>query len=363
MALVKSFESIATPVRTSASVERDAKLLEDFSTLVPENVTRTAVERFFKEARARQLDSALGQPTKVAELLLNELGHPKDSQKAEAFREALVRELDEASLAPPNKAFLDEETAIARDEIARHWVDTVATAWSMWGEPEKGLVLDTSTLRPEAAGKVSEEWSAVLLAAEGALLATIGLDDSGLQDVRSSFVANLRDRLQHGSVVLPDDLEVVLDGAIPRVRESKPAERGDRPHAPLEVTFATNGNEGRLEQRVQPAATLPGPATKSRRWLAAAGVAVVMGGVLVGTTTQVWRNQTTGLGGEPLGVKECDDYVKKWLACYQTPEARASAKPAFEQVRFSWQQQAKDPVQKTDLKSTCKQATATFACK
>ena len=63
-----------------------------------------------------------------------------------------------------------------------------------------------------------------------------------------------------------------------------------------------------------------------------------------------------GGGGDSIGVKECDDYIAAWNNCYKDPAMKAAAKPAFDQVRQQWAQQAKDPNQKAGLQMACKAA-------
>jgi hypothetical protein len=59
-------------------------------------------------------------------------------------------------------------------------------------------------------------------------------------------------------------------------------------------------------------------------------------------------------GGGAIGVKECDDYIAKWSACYKDPTTRAAVQPSFDQVKQQWATMAKDPVQKAGLQTACK---------
>ena len=76
--------------------------------------------------------------------------------------------------------------------------------------------------------------------------------------------------------------------------------------------------------------------------------------------------ETTSGGGGSIGVKECDDYIAKWNACYKDPAMKAAAQPAFDQVKQSWAGMAKDPNQKAALAGACKTMVDNFpsaACK
>ena len=71
-------------------------------------------------------------------------------------------------------------------------------------------------------------------------------------------------------------------------------------------------------------------------------------------------------GGDSIGIKECDDYIKKWNDCYKDPTMKAAAKPAFDQMKQQWATQAKDPNQKAALAQACKMSLDNFpaaACK
>jgi hypothetical protein len=71
-------------------------------------------------------------------------------------------------------------------------------------------------------------------------------------------------------------------------------------------------------------------------------------------------------GGGGIGVKECDDYIAKWSACYKDPTMKAAAQPAFDQVKQQWATMAKDPNQKAALAGACKTMVDNFptaACK
>jgi hypothetical protein len=89
------------------------------------------------------------------------------------------------------------------------------------------------------------------------------------------------------------------------------------------------------------------------------------GGSAGGTTTTSASGGGTA-GGDSIGVKECDDYIKMWNDCYKDPTMKAAAKPAFDQVKSSWAGMAKDPAQKAALAGACKQMVDNFpkaACK
>ncbi|HEY8040005.1 MAG TPA: hypothetical protein VIF15_09440 [Polyangiaceae bacterium] len=65
-------------------------------------------------------------------------------------------------------------------------------------------------------------------------------------------------------------------------------------------------------------------------------------------------------GGGDIGIKECDDYIAKWNACYKDPAMKAAAKPAFDTIQQQWREQAKDPNQKAGLKMACKSMVDNF---
>ena len=65
-------------------------------------------------------------------------------------------------------------------------------------------------------------------------------------------------------------------------------------------------------------------------------------------------------GAAEFGVPECDDYLKKYLACIDTkmPEAgRAMARQTLDQTKASWKQAASTPQGKSGLTMGCKAAT------
>jgi hypothetical protein len=78
------------------------------------------------------------------------------------------------------------------------------------------------------------------------------------------------------------------------------------------------------------------------------------------------------IGAAEFGVPECDDYLKKYLACIDTkmPEAgRAMARQTLDQTKASWKQAASTPEGKSGLAMGCKAATdsaktsmAAFGC-
>jgi hypothetical protein len=71
-------------------------------------------------------------------------------------------------------------------------------------------------------------------------------------------------------------------------------------------------------------------------------------------------------GGDSVGVKECDDYIKKWNDCYKDPATKAAAKPGLDQMTAAWKQAAANPQSKAGLATGCKMALDNFpssACK
>jgi hypothetical protein len=71
-------------------------------------------------------------------------------------------------------------------------------------------------------------------------------------------------------------------------------------------------------------------------------------------------------GGDSIGVKECDDYMKKWSDCYKDPATKAAAKPGLDQTVAAWKQAAATPQGKAGLATSCKMMLDNFptaACK
>jgi len=67
-------------------------------------------------------------------------------------------------------------------------------------------------------------------------------------------------------------------------------------------------------------------------------------------------------GASEFGVPECDEYIKKYLACIDSkvPEsARAMVRQGLDQTKASWKQAASTPEGKQGLAMGCKQATET----
>jgi len=92
------------------------------------------------------------------------------------------------------------------------------------------------------------------------------------------------------------------------------------------------------------------------------------GGGSAGSTTTSSASGSGGgsAAGGSIGVKECDEYIKKWNDCYKDPTMRAAAQPAFDQVKQSWAGMAKDANQKAALAGACKTMVDNFpsaACK
>ena len=66
------------------------------------------------------------------------------------------------------------------------------------------------------------------------------------------------------------------------------------------------------------------------------------------------------VGAAEFGVPECDDYLRKYLACIETkvPEAgRAMARQTLDQTKASWKQAASTPQGRSGLAMGCKAAT------
>jgi hypothetical protein len=61
-----------------------------------------------------------------------------------------------------------------------------------------------------------------------------------------------------------------------------------------------------------------------------------------------------------VGVKECDDYLAKWDACYRDPVKRAVAQPLFDAMKKKWMQSAADPQGREQLAAACKSALDSF---
>ncbi len=85
----------------------------------------------------------------------------------------------------------------------------------------------------------------------------------------------------------------------------------------------------------------------------------------------VAQSQTAVADGD-FGVPECDQFMKKYLACIdaKVPDvARASMKQALDQTRTAWKQAAATPQGRASLAAACtqmeantKQATQAYGC-
>ncbi len=71
---------------------------------------------------------------------------------------------------------------------------------------------------------------------------------------------------------------------------------------------------------------------------------------------------TTSAGTE-FGVPECDNYMKKYVACIDklAPAAQGAARQAIDQSRAAWKQAASTEQGKAALASTCKAASDSVA--
>jgi hypothetical protein len=77
------------------------------------------------------------------------------------------------------------------------------------------------------------------------------------------------------------------------------------------------------------------------------------------STAPATTPSATGSTTSEFGVPECDDYVKKIMACMdKMPEAaRTSARTAFDQSRNQWKAAAATAEGRSALSMTCKAAT------
>lgn len=75
-------------------------------------------------------------------------------------------------------------------------------------------------------------------------------------------------------------------------------------------------------------------------------------------TTEPAGTTTTAGGAEgDIGVPECDEFARKYLACLETvPQSgRAMIRQTFDQVRAHWKRVAADPARRATLASACRQ--------
>jgi hypothetical protein len=78
------------------------------------------------------------------------------------------------------------------------------------------------------------------------------------------------------------------------------------------------------------------------------------------TTTSASGSGGGSAAAGSLGVKECDDYIKKFSDCYKDPATKAAMQPGLDQMKQTWSGMAKDPNQKAALAGACKAALDAF---
>lgn len=58
---------------------------------------------------------------------------------------------------------------------------------------------------------------------------------------------------------------------------------------------------------------------------------------------------------DPIGVKECDDYLQRWRACYATPDLRDATTQAYQVLAEEWRKLAAEgESQRDSLKVACR---------
>jgi hypothetical protein len=75
------------------------------------------------------------------------------------------------------------------------------------------------------------------------------------------------------------------------------------------------------------------------------------------TTAAASTSAAASVAAGDFGVPECDEYMKKYLACIESkvPEAgRAMMKTALDQQKAAWKQAAATPEGKSGLATACK---------
>lgn len=84
------------------------------------------------------------------------------------------------------------------------------------------------------------------------------------------------------------------------------------------------------------------------------------GGGSAGSSTTTSASGGGSAAAGSLGVKECDDYIKKFSDCYKDPATKAAMQPGLDQMKQTWSGMAKDPNQKAALAGACKAALDAF---
>ena len=112
----------------------------------------------------------------------------------------------------PADEFLDQEADMARREIVRDWLNAVQLAWQAWGVSSGKLRLRPGDLEPEAPDAPNEaydSWRQVREEARASLLASLALDEEGLDALTLSFASSMRPRCARGAgIALPGGLRV-----------------------------------------------------------------------------------------------------------------------------------------------------------
>jgi hypothetical protein len=131
----------------------------------------------------------------------------------------------QAAASEPSAEFLDREVDTARREIVRDWLNAVQFAWTTWGRSSGALRLRSGDLEPEpphAQEETHDSWQRLRQETRSSLLASLAVDEEGLDALVSSFASSMR---LHRNVALPGGLRVTRSGDDVIVQEQTSEER------------------------------------------------------------------------------------------------------------------------------------------
>lgn len=183
-----------------------------------EDELRNKVTTFLRSQRAISVENSLGGTRASAKQLAEvtrEEGHDVNLAQFQADVEheleaaiQMVYQNDSALTA----RFVEDAVEHARTEFVHQWSSTLLMAWSMWGNPVEGLILNDLLLPDLSRCSVTpSDWNDALKEAHGYLRSALIMSTDDLREIAKSFCGNVMNALKARPVELPDGVDISLD--------------------------------------------------------------------------------------------------------------------------------------------------------
>lgn len=193
----------------SLSENAEDDLFAAFVELVPLARVQASVQQFFEQRGAAELKAAFANPAVLVEVCqeLRDSAERIDEHAAEQLKLELAKLLNPTAWSGQaiTPEIIEQEAIHAREELARHLLDSLMLAFEIGSIPVQLTINSEFQPRSGQLGSTESEWKALFEESLTSLLSNVALSSDDVAELSREYFSALRARATAGPIPIPNE--------------------------------------------------------------------------------------------------------------------------------------------------------------